>query len=706
MPDLFAGRHALPVILQSERAECGLACLAMIASFHGRRMDLNTMRQRYAISARGATLGDLQAIARDLSLQTRALRLEMADLRSLQLPAILHWDMNHFVVLKAVRGRELWLHDPATGLRCYTLAEAAAHFTGVALECLPLAGFERADEVRRSRLGELFVRDAGFAPALLQLLLLSAALQAASIGSAFYLQLVIDEGVVRANTDMLTVLALGFGLLALVSVGMRWVRGMLQLHFSNQLGFQMAGNLLHHLMRLPADYFARRHTGDLVSRFGAIREIRQVLSEELLTAVLDGLFALAALAAMLWFNAGLALLVLLFVTLEALLRLAVTPLLRQLSEQRIAAEARTSTELMESMRAMEIIKFYCAELARIHSWRNHHALQINAQVQLSRVLVRVEAAYGVLHGLEHALVVYLAASAVLTGALTLGFVTAFIALKTHFAGAIRAFIDKLVQMRLLRLQLERISDITCAEPEFGSLHLPALRLSGPATLQLQQVSYTYPGLRAPVFTGLDLALGAGEIVAITGASGCGKSTLIRLLAGLLQPDSGLRLVDGETQQQADALRRFRDSCAGVLQGEQLLSGTLLENVGMFADEVDHTRLQQAARMARIDGFIAALPMGWNSLVGDMGSIMSAGQGQRLLLARAFYKQPRILFLDEATANLDPDVEREILEEIKALGVTTVLVTHREAPLRVATRIVHLAGGHLHEVPCAPAQSAA
>jgi ATP-binding cassette subfamily B protein RaxB len=188
----------------------------------------------------------------------------------------------------------------------------------------------------------------------------------------------------------------------------------------------------------------------------------------------------------------------------------------------------------------------------------------------------------------------------------------------------------------------------------------------------------------------------GEILAITGESGCGKSTLIRVLAGLLEPDSGQRLVDGEVLQEADALRRYRDSCAGVLQGEQLLSGTLLENVSMFAEHVDAQRLQQAARMARIDGFIAALPMGWNSLVGDMGSIMSAGQGQRVLLARAFYKQPRILFLDEATAHLDPGVEAEILQEIKALGTTTVMVTHRAAPLQIATRVLRLAQGRLLE----------
>jgi ATP-binding cassette subfamily B protein RaxB len=468
---------------------------------------------------------------------------------------------------------------------------------------------------------------------------------------------------------------------------------MLQIHFSNQLGFQMAGNVFHHLLRLPADFFARRHTGDLVSRFGALREIRQAFAEELLTVVLDGIFALAALLAMFYFHAVLASVVMLFVILEAALRLGVTPLLRRLSEQRIVAEAQTSTGLMESMRAIEIIKFYCCELARIASWRNHHAEQVNAQVQVSRVLVRVETAYGLLNGIEHVLVIYLAALAVMEGSITVGFLTAFIALKGHFSTSIRAFIDKLVQMRLLRLQLERVSDITCAEPEFADFLLPQVRSLTKGCLQVRDLAYSYPGAPAPVFAQLSLDILPGEILAITGASGSGKSTLVRILAGLLRPDEGQVLADGQSLTGANA-RRFRDVCSGVLQGEQLLSGTLLENITLFAETVDYPRMQRACRMARIDAFIASLPMGFNSLVGDMGAIMSAGQGQRVLLARAFYKQPRILFLDEATANLDPVVEGEILQEIKALGVTTVMVTHRAAPLNVATRVVHLEGGRL------------
>lgn len=693
MRALFASRYTLPVILQSERAECGLACLAMIASYHGRHTDLNAMRQHYPISTRGATLGDLQAIARQLSLQTRALRLEIEDLGTLQTPAILHWNMNHFVVLKSVSRRALWIHDPASGLRRYSMQESGRHFTGVALECVPLATFSRSEEVRRSRLSDLFVRDSGFNSAIVQLLILSALLQGASIGSAFYLQLMMDEGIAKSDREFLQVLALGFGMLAVASVGVRWVRGMMQIYFSNQLGFQMAGNVFHHLLRLPADFFARRHTGDLMSRFGAIREIRQVFAEELLTVVLDGVFALLALLAMFYFHAMLASVVLLFVLLEALLRLGVTPMLRRLSEQRIVAEAHTSTGLMESMRAIEIIKFYCCELARIASWRNHHAQQVNAQVQVSRVMVRVETGYGLLNAVEHVLVIYLAALAVLDGSISLGFLTAFIALKGHFSAAIRAFIDKLVQMRLLRLPLERVSDITCAEPEFADFLLPQLRTPSEGRLQIRDLAYTYPGAPAPVFAQLNLDIAPGEILAITGASGSGKSTLVRIMAGLLSPGAGQVLADGQPLHSTN-LRRFRNTCSGVLQGEQLLSGTLLENITLFAETVDHGRLQEACRMARIDAFVGSLPMGLNSLVGDMGAILSAGQGQRVLLARAFYKQPRLLFLDEATANLDLAVEKEILHEIKALGVTTVMVSHRAAPLSVATRVVHLEGGQL------------
>ncbi|HDZ09964.1 peptidase domain-containing ABC transporter [Pseudohongiella sp.] len=689
MYELFARGNRLPAILQAERTECGLACVAMVAGYFGYKIDLNCLRREFPVSARGASLSDVMTTAQSLQLTTRPLKLELEDLQSLQLPAILHWDMTHFVVLKSVGRKRIVIHDPAVGARRYSMAECSRHFTGVALELTPGLEFSSRSGTRRSRLADLFRTYPGFYLAIGQLFVLSLFLQLASIGSAFYMQLVIDEGLAKQDRDIIGVLAIGFLLLALGNVAMTFARSTVQLYFSNQLGFQMAGNVFQHLLSLPVDFFAKRHVGDLVSRFGSIREIRRIITEDLVTVVLDGVFALITLAVMFYFSVLLAFVVLGFVALVTVLKLALIPKIQTMQEQIIVAEAKTSTGLMENMRTIEIIKFYCRELQRLALWRNLYAEQINTQVALTRFTMNLDAIYGLLFALENILVIYLAALLVLDGEITLGFLTAFIALRSNFSASIRSFVEKLVQIRLVKLQLERVSDITCAEKETDTLQLPVIRKPVAGRLRLAQVSYVYPGMNDAVLRNISVDIRPGELIAIAGPSGCGKSTLMKLMAGLLPATSGSVYL-GDTDIRHFGLRQFRDGCAGVLQGDQLLSGTILDNITLFADDVDHKLLQQVAGMAQIADFVSRLPMGFNSLIGDMGSIMSAGQGQRILLARAFYKQTRFVFLDEATANLDPDTEAKILSQLRDLNATVVFVTHRPAPLEMADRVIRLA----------------
>lgn len=688
---LFGKQHKLPKILQAERAECGLACIAMISSYYGHRIDLNTLRRDHPVSARGANLTDLMSIAADLQLSSRPLKLEIEDLKSLQLPAVLHWDMSHFVVLKRVASKEIIIHDPAVGERRYGLVETGRHFTGIAIEMIPSVDFQPQVQALRSRLTDLFKRYPGFYAAVAQLFVLSLFLQLASIGSAFYMQMVIDEGLSKQDADILSILAIAFLMLGLTSVAMNYARAQVQLYFSNQLGFQMVGNVFSHLLSLPVDFFEKRHVGDLVSRFGSIREIRRIITEDLVTVVLDGLFALITLLVMFYFNAVLAAAVLLFVAVTALIKVVLIPRIQALQEQMIVAEAKTSSNLMENMRTIEVIKFYCRELPRLVLWRNHYAEQINTQVLLARFMINIDAVYGVLAALENVLVVYLAALFVLEGQITLGFLTAFVALKGNFSASIRSFIEKLVQIRLVRLQLERVSDITCAEKEFDSFYMPAIRVPVKGKVSLENVSYTYPGSSMPVLNNISLTVDSGEMVAIDGASGSGKSTLLKIIGGLLMPDNGVVKIDGIDIRDY-GVRMYRDLCAGVLQTDQLLSGTITDNITLFDDDVDHRRLQKAAEQAQIGSFISALPMGYNSLVGDMGSIMSAGQRQRILLARAFYKNARILLLDEATANLDRQTADLIMAYLVSNKAAKVCVSHREVLRGIATKTIVVGDG--------------
>lgn len=686
---LFEARHSLPTILQAERTECGLACLSMVASYYGRNIDLNTLRREHAVSAHGSSLKDILNIANALSLNTRPVKIELEELDKLQLPAILHWDMTHFVVLRKVTRQNMVVHDPASGVCHYTIKEASRHFTGVAVEFTPGVDFKPQTQQLTSRLQDLFDRYPGFYSALAQLFGLSLFLQFASIVSAFYVQLVIDEGIVAQDRDFLTVLAIGFFMLALTNVGMNYARANVQLYFANQLGFQMVSNVFVHLFRLPVEFFEKRHVGDLVSRFGSVREIRRIITEDLLAVILDGGFAIFTLGVMFYFNSLLTVVVLSFVLVVTILKIVLIPRVKSLQEQKIVAEAKTDSNLMEGMRTIEIIKFYCQELPRVMHWRNCYAEQINSNVALARFSMNMDAVYGVLFSAENILVIYLAAVQVVQGDVSLGFLTAFIALKGNFSTSVRSFVEKIVQIRLVKLQLERVSDITCTAPEFETLYLPAQRKQVRGNLTLANVSYAYPGVCIPTFKDISLDIAAGEIIAIVGASGSGKSTLLKVMAGLLEPKSGSLKVDGVDVRQFGK-RQFRDVCAGVLQTDQLLSGSIRDNITMFADDVDSNRLHRAAGMAQIDSYIGQMPMGYNSLIGDMGSIMSSGQEQRILLARAFYKAPSFYFLDEATANLDPQVEIKILEALAQLKTTVVMITHRPAPLEFADRIFQFA----------------
>ncbi len=694
---LFAAAHRLPIVVQAERSECGLACLAMIATYYGCRVNLNGLRQEFPVSIHGACLSDILNVASALKLQTRALRLEPKELGEIALPAILHWDMGHFVVLKKVSRNGVTIHDPAFGERKCSAKELDLHFTGIAIECIPSRDFVRETRVQSTSIWELFSRFPGFYSAVGQLFLLSLLIQLANIGAAFYLQLVIDESIAKHDTDLLIVLGGGFGLLMFCSVAMNFARSTVQLYFANQLGFQMAGNVFAHLMKLPVEFFSKRHIGDLVSRFASLGEIRNTLAEDMITVVLDGLFASMILVVLFYFQATLATVVLVFVVLMSLFKLSLINPIKSLTERRIVAEAVASSSLMENMRAIEVVKFYCRELQRVWSWRHQYADQVNATVQLSRFGIRIEAAYGLLTGVENILVIFLAARFVLEGSISLGFMTAFLALKANFSSSIRSLIDKIVQIRLLRLQLERVSDISCAEVEYGNFYLPQMGSKLRGRLELQALSYSYSGSAEPVLRDVNLQIASGEIVAIVGPSGSGKSTLIKIMAGLVFPSEGCVEVDGQPLQRM-GVRQFRSACAGVLQTDQLLSGTLQENICLYDEVVDTPRMERAARMAGIHEFIGSLPMGYNSLVGDMGSIMSAGQAQRILLARAFYKQAQVLFLDEATANLDPEVEQHVLRVIQSLHVTTIMVTHRQAPLEIAHRVLCCEGGNVHEWP--------
>ena len=685
----FSGGRRLPMIHQSEAAECGIACLAMIAGFHGYETDLSRLRQRFSVSQHGVNLKQLMDMASGLHLAGRALQLELEELPQLQAPCILHWDMNHFVVLRKCTRQKVIIHDPGVGERTLTWDEVGKHLTGVALELSPTEQFKPEKTRQRLRLRQFWRRIVGLKRGLVVIFALSLLLQLFAVAAPFYMQTVVDDVLLRHDAHLLLVLAIGFGLLMLIRVGTEALREFSILHLSTRLNIQMAANLFRHLVRLPMDYFQKRHMGDVVSRFGSLQKIRELLTTGLVSALVDGVMALITLVVMLIYSVQLALVVMGFVVLYGLLRWLLYQPLRRLSEESIVNHARQDSSFMETVRAMQTIKLFQRENDRQNLWQNRYAEAMNADIRVEKLRIGYGAINGLLFGLENIIVVYLAARAVMGDVFSVGMLFAFMSYKQRFVDSMDGLIEQLIEMRMIGLHLDRLADITFTPAEAVDA-TPALPGTTPQTLtgrlQVRDLAYRYSEADAPVFTGLGLDIEAGEAVAIVGPSGCGKTTLLKCLMGLLQPSAGEIRVDGQPLPQVP---HYRSSIAAVMQDEQLLSGSIADNIACFDPRPDQQWVVEVAQLAAIHEDIMALPMQYGTLVGDMGTSLSGGQKQRIVLARALYREPRILFMDEATSHLDAANEARVNANIRHLNMTRIIVAHRQETIESADRVIRL-----------------
>jgi len=685
----------LPVILQTEVAECGLASLAMIAWFYGKKIDLNVIRRRFSSSLKGTTLFQLATFANEMALSSRAVKLELSEISQLRLPCILHWNMTHFVVLDKVLRDGAIIHDPARGRRRIAMHEVSRNFTGVALELWPNEQFARVEIRDRFPFSSLFKNVSGLKRAALSIFLFSFCLEAVAILNPLGMQVIVDHAIVTADIDLVSVVLLGLGALLLFHVVFEVLRSWIIMAAMARLALGWNASLFSHLLKLPLSWFEKRHVGDIVSRFNALNVIQKTLTTDLVTFFMDAMVALGMLVMMIFYSVTLAAIPTLLVVSDIILRVAFYPAYRSASEAEILYRAKEETHFIESIRGAISIKAMGLEQHRFRAWFHAVVEAQNADVKTDKLDILFSTFSTFMFGVSNLFILWFGSYYVISNYISVGMLLAFLSFQQQFVQRSGNLIGIVFKLRMLNLHGSRLADIALEKPEVAG---PSgnLIISKDIAIEMRDVTLRYDDTGPYVLNGMWLKVIPGECLALVGPSGCGKSTVLKVLAGLIPPSTGQVLI-GHHDIHTSGVKDYRRQVATVLQDDNLFAGTLAENIAGFEAQADQKRVEECARLAVIADDIDRLPMGYDTLVGDMGNVLSGGQKQRLLIARALYRKPSILFLDEASSHLDEENEALLNSNLAQLPITRVVVAHRSSTIAIADRVLKVAEGKLFPV---------
>ncbi|MDM5178908.1 peptidase domain-containing ABC transporter [Massilia sp. DJPM01] len=697
----FRNAH-LPLILQTEVAECGLACLAMVASYLGLRTDLAALRGRFSISLNGVSMLTLTEYADRLKLSSRAISLSLEELPEVKTPAILHWRLNHFVVLSRATAKEVVIHDPAAGLRHLSYEEVSREFTGTALELSPSTDFTPADERHKVSVKALMGKLDGWWPSFVLLFAMALGLEILMLVTPRISQFMIDDVLLSNDSGLRNVLMFGLVLLVLAQGALSQMRGLTILYLTTHLNLQWVSDVFGKMVRLPMDWFEKRQLADILSRFGSVGPIQDLLTARAVSAVLDGIMAILTMVIVCLYSPLLAGVVGATAILYAIVRIVSYRPLRDANLEGIALAAKEQNCLMETIRAMGPIKLFGRELDRRARWLAMKTDTINRTVRTQKMALWFSNINTMIGSMSAALVLCIGAGIVMKGDFTVGMLIALTVYSGMFTARMSALINVFIDYKMLSVHCERLADIVLEPVEADVEHARDVNQLIPK-LELVQVSFRYSDADPWVLRNINLTIEPGDSVAIVGPSGCGKTTLVKLILGHLKPTYGEIRYGGIPISQL-GVRAYRRVLAVVMQDDVLLSGSLAENISFYDERPSMEHIKSCAQLTQIDADIEAMRMGYETIIADMGSSLSGGQKQRVLLARALYKRPKILVMDEATSALDVALESEVNTAIAALDMTRIIVAHRPQTIASARRLIALQAGVIVHDERAPATS--
>ena len=663
-------------IYQNEIADCGAACFAMVANCFGAGLSLPSVKARFDVSNHGVSLHGMMEMATHYKLLPRTLQFDFHELKDLQLPCILHWNMAHFVVLERVGKRSITVVDPAFGRRDYTLKQAILYVTGIALELKPALSFEPSKDRTIVRIRDIVLQNPSIIKYLLVSLLLSIVIQGAAIATPFFIQLTVDEVIGKQDIDFLNLIVMIYGLVFIFEIFANYLRAQTHVRMSAAIGYQLKLSVFARLLQLPVKFFETRSTGDLVSRFRMIDELRETLSQNAISVIVDGLMAILFLIIMYMISPLLSIITTLIFVAYMIGRSVAQGLLEKRQRKLIVTDARAEAAFIETTRLISNIKLFSSEARRLTGWANLYGHQTGEKMAVDSIMVGFETFLGILRKIETLTIVYLGAKMALNGDITIGLLFAYVMFKDQFLERMAQFVQQIINFRIMHISIQRIGDIVFAEPEAPKLlgYLSGSDSEVEGEIELKEVEIAYSTIDDPILSGVNLHCGPGQKLALVGPSGCGKTSVLKVILGHLKPREGQYLIDGIAFDKY-SLRTLRSQVATVMQSDSLIAGSILDNV-FFDDETrDRERAVNAAIKVGLHDEIQSMSLGYNTPISESGDGISAGQKQRILFARALYRDPKVLILDEPTSNLDAKSAGILTDLVHSLSCTVIAATH-------------------------------
>lgn len=684
----------VPEMRQMAAVECGAACLAMILSYYGRSTTIAEVQERCGVGRDGLSALAIVKAARQYGLNVQAGSMKQNNFSGVPLPAIIHWEFNHFVIVERWSPKHVDIVDPALGRRRLTFDKFEAGFTGVAIMLEPGPQFEKQAPKRTFTLWSYTRSLLGMRGVVAQIIGISLVLQLLGLVAPLFTAIVIDDVISNRNLNFLLVLAIGAVLLYLSRAAMSLLRAFLLIYLQTHVNVQMMLKFFEHMLSLPYRFFQLRLNGDLLTRVNSNEAIRDLLTNQLISTILDSSTVVIYFVILLTQSPMITVATLIIGALQVGLIVATAPAIRNMMMQDLAAQGKATGYMNEALSAIATLKAAGAEHRALARWSNLFMDQMNISIRRNYLVSIIGIIFDLLQTLSPLLLVWLGAIQVIQGTMTVGNMLALNTLASLFLAPLSSLATSGQKIQIARAHFERIADVMEAKSEQDpqQVQMPP-RLAG--QIEVRNVSFEYAPNTPAVLKDINVQIRPGRKVAIVGKTGSGKSTLGKLLIGLITPTKGTLLFDGRPLHTMN-YQAVRSQFGVVLQESAILSGSVRENIALNNPEMDLAQVVRAAQMAAIHEDIEKMPMKYETLVSEGGSALSGGQRQRLALARALASNPAILLLDEATSALDVATERLVEENLNRLACTRIVIAHRLSTIRNADVILVLDQGRIVE----------